>query len=256
MEQDDPNQESTSKSIELTHKNELDELFELVVGDLALGVGEAELARTRTASSTIVRLQPQRLRMCSRDCSMRDTCVWITTQEEANWPDVRGKRCPIESELWGKNWIEMARHVISMDPDRSKPTDYELSICKEIAWVMVEEHRMLINTALTPEPIIRSVVPGGDGATAEEVNPRIDASSTIRKDLYKLHDRLTKAVERRLKNVSNQHEVFVKTIAAVAEEIKADPEKYKKTRLGDMITIMTKRIDNNEEERAKEEEGK
>lgn len=256
MEPAEPNQESTSKSIELTHKNETDELFRLVVGDLGLDIGDSELARTRAAAEQITRLQPQRLRMCTVDCPMRDSCTWITTQEPHNWPDVRGMRCPIEGELWGRNWLNYVRYVISMDPHHSEPTDYELSLCKDIAWLLVEEHRMQISAALKPEPIIDSIVPGTNGMTAEQVNPRIDAASTIRKDLVKRIDMLTKAVDRRLKNVSKQREIFVKTVSAVQEEMKAHPEKYEGTRLGGMLEVMTERIDHNEDEKEDHERDK
>jgi hypothetical protein len=187
---------------------------------------------------------------------MRDVCPYIQTQSPENHPDRLDIRCPIEVELWYKGFDNYTGYVYSMDPEGEPPTEFELAICKDISWMLVEEHRVLLSLADSPDPVVDSVVPGTDGMTAEQVNQRNITLSTVRKDINRAVDRLTKAVERRLENVKDQKEHYIRTIEAMQAEIHKNPEKYEGTRLGGVVNTLAQRIEKNQLARKQAEEEK
>jgi hypothetical protein len=234
----------------------MQELLELTTASIRDAVGDSEMERTLALAAKITRLQPSRLRKCTTTCPMRDVCTWITTQSQENHPDVLGIRCPVESQLWADSFNKYVGYVYSMDPEGNPPSEFEMAMCKDIAWLLVEEHRVMIDSAGSPDPIIESVVPGTDGMTAETLNPRMLALNTVRKDTSKALDRLIKLVHNRLENVKDQKELYIKSIQVLQAEMKENPERYKDTRLGGLVTTLSSRINKNQEARAQAENEK
>lgn len=207
------------KTKALVKKSEVNSLLEIVMQDQDLGLTKAQEEAHRRLTRAHVTFQPARLRTCDKDCPMHDTCPYIVDIDPTHRP--YGKRCPYEAELMQIAYEQNVNFAKSMDPtyDPEDPDydipNYEKGLCLEVAFYTVIEHRLSLCVAKDPSATVDAPVPGAAGGKKKEENPAYVSWTRAVDKKSKYQDKLQKAVEARLKRISQKIDNRETTLEAV-----------------------------------------
>jgi len=245
---------STQKSSGLTLKDVLikknDALIKEVAEDLPIHLGEGEFNRTMEASWIQVITKHAIIRKCTTDCPVRDMCKWIVGQAPENYPDVRKMRCLPEAQTWLNEFKSITQMIQSKDHTGAELTDLEIGLCADYAMKKVHQLRAEQDMAASPSTVVDAVVPGTEGMTAEQLNPRLEAYDKAAKNAQRSLEYINKVVDERLKSVKEDQSAYLDAMTRIHKDMTDNPHKYANTNLAQYMTRMTERIALNQEVRA------
>lgn len=217
------------RSLSKIARSETNDLLEMVLKDIDLGLKPAEESKLREIARSHVNLEPDVLRVCEIACPAHDMCPFIRGVAKGKRP--YGKRCPMEALRYRTEFENFVQFVLSLDPDADEDPAIpavELGLCKEVAFMSILEHRAKIEIGRDPNVSIEIAIPGARGETGRTDNPAFRVFSQVAKDKRQLQQMLYKMAQERLKRVEKVKKEKLKTVRELQDKYrtldKIDPD--------------------------------